>query len=229
MSFPGTGWEFQGTMSTLGQYGDIGVGADGSVYICAEARVFAWGGAGNWLDTQVNGVGVAVGPDGDAWTFFGPEIRRIKKNVFDGSFVSCPGPGVYPDDIGIGAGGCPWIINSAEGMSIYSGNPTGSSWARQGGYGTAISLGDKPWHVGSSGQIYFWNANNNWSWVGGIAHDIGVGVNGQVWHIGNGDSIHYMAPDGNWVQIDGAAKRIAVGADGLPWVMNATGGIYRRV
>lgn len=229
MSFPGTSWEYMGTMSTLGKCGDIGVGADGSVYVCSNFNVFAWGGGGNWIPTHVSGIGVAVGPDGDAWTFTEGEVRRIRKGVFDGTHVSCHSPVTYLDDIGVGTSGCPWLISNAEGMSIFSGNPSGSNWCRQGGYGTAISVGDKPWHVGSEGRIYFWNERNNWSQVGGIAHDIGIGANGHVWHIGNEDRIYYMAADGNWIQTDGAAQRIAVETDGTPWVMNAIGGIYRRV
>ena len=67
MSYDSIGWELE-----PGAARDIGVGADGSVWVVGTGAVpggfgiWRWGGS-DWSQVEGGGVRIAVGPDGNSW------------------------------------------------------------------------------------------------------------------------------------------------------------------
>jgi hypothetical protein len=133
---------------------DIGIGADGSVYVIGADELVPGNGAifrlrgDRWRATGGHGTRIAVDPSGQCWVvnsrgeIWGPGGRK-------------PGRG---RDIGVGADGTVWLIGTdtpAPGNhGVYKW--TGSGWRRVEGHGVAISVGPdgKPWVVQADGEIW---------------------------------------------------------------------------
>lgn len=133
---------------------DIGIGADGSVFVLGtdephpgNGTIYRWDGR-DWQRIGGYGTRIAVDPQGQWWIvnsrgeIWGPGGRK-------------PGRG---RDIGIGADGSVWIIGTdtpAPGNGgVY--RWTGSSWRRVEGHGVAIAVAPdgKPWVVRANGEIW---------------------------------------------------------------------------
>lgn len=135
---------------------DIGIGADGSVWVVGvdERR------GGNSLYTWVNGLwrkmdGAGVRIDVDR--FGAPWVINEDEQIYkleNGTWRRVPGKA---KDIGIGADGTVWVIGVDEragGYGVY--RYTGSDWEKVQGSGTQISVGPngEPWVVNRDGDVF---------------------------------------------------------------------------
>lgn len=135
---------------------DIGIGADGSVWVlgATERRggyeIFTLGSRG-WLKVEGSAVRIDVDPTGVPWVInHNDEIYRLE----NGLWRRIPGKA---KDIGIGADGSVWVIGADEragGYGIYRYNGTG--WDKIPGSASQISVGPDgaPWVVNRDRYIY---------------------------------------------------------------------------
>ncbi len=147
-----------GTYDLLpGQANDIGVGADGTVYIIGAYavhggfRVFKWNGS-NWDATVGSGQRIDVSPQGIPWIV--NSLGEIWRGTAGGSFELLPG---QAHDIGVGADGTVYIVGTdvlPGGNGIYRWN--GSNWTKVSGAGQQISVGPQgvPWMSDSFKEVY---------------------------------------------------------------------------
>ena len=226
---------FNGSWEVLpGSARDIGIGADGSVWVIGTNSyiggygIHRWNGSG-WDEVGGAAVRIDVDPTGNPWVV--NDSGTIFKRV-DNNWEQLPGSA---KDIGIGADGSVWIIGTNSyigGYGIHRWN--GSGWDEVGGAAVRIDVDPTgtPWVVNDSGAI-FKRVGNNWEHLPGIAKDIGIGADGSVWVIGTnsytgGFGIFRWNGSG-WNEVGGAATDISVGKDGLPWVVNSANTIFQRV
>jgi peptidoglycan hydrolase-like protein with peptidoglycan-binding domain len=148
---------------------DIGVGADGSVWIVGSTpfgdgfRVSKWDGLlqiGHWLDSDGGAVRIAVGPTGIPWvvTAGGFIYRHTTSSTTTGIWEILPG---RANDIGIGANGEVWIIGidrSSGGFGIYKWNEGIFNWNHDLSNGAAVRItvgpAGVPWVVNEFGDIF---------------------------------------------------------------------------
>ena len=217
-----------------GEARDIGVGANGSVWVIGKDKrgggfgIHEW--AGNrWYRVVGGATRIDVAPDGKPWVVNSSnKIYRWNGRAWQ----QMPGAA---RDIGIGANGSVWVIGTDKrsgGYGIY--RWAGSTWKRVGGGAVRIDVDSRgnPWVVNSSGKIYKWNGSS-WTKMPGAARDISVGGN-LVWTIGRnasggGYEIRNWKPDQKgWLTVSGGATQISADGRGKPWVVNSSGKIYRR-
>jgi len=224
---------------------DIGVGADGSVWVLggsvydnAGFEFFGDGGdvdfglwvlePDGWLEVPGSGIRLDVDPDGYPWVInSNQEIWRLTAL----GWRRIPG---RANDIGIGADGSVWALGTTErqgGYEIF--RYTGFGWQRVHGTGVRIDVDPYgiPWIVNHDDDI-FRLINGYWEELPGLAKDISVGADGSVWVIGSdrreGGYGIYRWDDYGWTRVRGSARQISVGPDGEPWVVNRDGEIYVR-
>jgi hypothetical protein len=135
---------------------DIGVGADGAVWVVGTNPVgggfgiYRWNGSG-WSREPGGAVAVAVGSDGTPWVV--NSAHRIYR--WNGAgWVVYPGGAT---DIGVGADGAVWVVGTnpiGGGFGIYRWE--GTTWVEQPGGAVAIAVGSDgdAWAVTSSHQIF---------------------------------------------------------------------------
>jgi hypothetical protein len=139
---------------------DIGVGADGSVWIVGtnpsgtkgDFGAHRWTGK-DWQGVEGGGVRIDVDPRGNPWMVNakGEIFRRVKD-----TWKRVPG---LAKDIGVGADGSVWIIGTnpsgtADNFGVH--RWTGTDWSGVEGGGVQISV-DKsgsPWMVNALGNIF---------------------------------------------------------------------------
>ncbi len=238
-----------------GRATDIGIGADGTVWITQTNDPHLSSGAAQWNGTEwqhwsPEAVRVEVDPNGNTWVI--NSAHQIFH--FDGQeWQQLPGKAT---DIGIGANGSVWIVGADEMHSrngVYSWN--GTSWWHLPGQTVLIGNDpDYPWDIGTwvdlpgevarvdvdpngnplvvnvDNQIYRYDGHN-WHQLPGGANDIAVGADGSVWILGSdegqsGSSIHRWNGS-DWQLMPGEAVRIAVDRDGNAWVVNKNNAIFR--
>jgi Tectonin domain len=228
-----------------GQAKDIGVGADGTVWVIGSNSVGAW--AGNygiyrwtgsaWEAVDDGGARIAVDPDGLPWivTSGGDIYRRVVN-----TWVHYPG---LARDIGVGADGSVWMIGTDH---VGTGNDgriyklKGKTWERIPGGGVRIAVGPDgmPWVVNSSTHIFRYDGNS-WIELPGRGKDIGVGrsynftgPDSSAWVIGtelvgrSSDFGIYVFDGEDWSQVEGGAVTISVGPYSAPWIVNSAGKIF---
>lgn len=236
---------FYGWVRVPGEARDIGVGADGTVWVLG-ANSYRNGGfdffdAGadydfglfvldefGWLEFPGAGLRLDVDPDGYPWVVNSDqEIWRL--TAFGWQRV----PG-WATDIGIGADGSVWVLGVDEqrgGYDVY--RYTGLGWQEVHGTGVRIDVGPDgvPWVINHDDHI-FRLRGDTWEELPGLAKDIGIGADGSVWVIGTNDRAGgygiYTWDDDGWLKIRGSARQVSVGPDGNPWVVNRQGRIYTR-
>jgi Tectonin domain len=222
-----------------GRARDIGVGADGSVWIIGTSPVGAAGDfsiyrfAGTyWAVVSGGAVRIAVGPNGVPWIVNSAgQIFRREGNAWK------PLPG-RAKDIGVGADGTVWIIGTnpvgtAGDFGIYS--LVGGSWVAVEGGAVRISVAPDgmPWIVNAAGQIFRRRGDSWRDPYPGFGKDIGVGPDSSVWliatgRVGNAADFGIFEWDGsNWAKAPGGGIGIAVGPNSVPWMVNSAGSIYR--
>jgi hypothetical protein len=211
---------------------DIGIGADGSVFIIGTDSTSASSGysisklVNNMLTKlpDCGAVRVAVSPTGVPWVVTkAHKILKYNGNGWD----EMPGLGT---DIAIGANGAVFAIGNIE-TSPSGGNNimrwTGAGWVDMldcAAIRIAVTPAGIPWVVNKSGLVYVFGGDYLWKAFDNImASDIGIGADGSVFVTGkntgdtNPDIFKY---DGffNWnnLNITGGTN-ISVTPDGKAW------------
>lgn len=216
-----------------GKATDIGVGANGDVWIIGTNLVNLVGGFGIWrlnnndTWTPVDGYGkrIAVAPNGDPWMVNGfNEIYRRSGNVWN----RMPGAAI---DIGIGVNGHVWVVGTNQtgqgGFGIHKWN--GNNWdpVGAGAIRIAVDQNGVPWTVNSMRQIHR-RDGNGWTLMPGGAVDIGIGGEGAVWIAGTDGALYKWRGDG-WYDVEAWINNVSVSPRGHPWATNPDGGIFRRI
>ena len=205
---------------------DIGIGADGSVWIIGldarhgGYRIYHWSGQ-NWIRVEGSAVRIDVDPAGNPWVVNqSHEIYRWRSN----GWQRMPGDA---RDIGVGANGAVWV---ASGDGVFRWNGVG--WDRTSGSAVRIDVdaAGNPWVIDHTDDIYQLR-NGRWQRVSGQARDIGVGADGSVWITGtrDGGGGHdiFRWNGSGWNQVAGSARQISVDPFGVPWVLGSDGKIYQ--
>lgn len=180
---------------------DIGVGADGSVWVIGAAAgdggVYKLNAAGTgWNQSAGFAARIAVEPSGIPWvvTTGGDTYRRTTNDPTTGTWVLMPLVGAFARDIGVGSDGSVWAIDkglTSDGL-IYKYNGTNWTLTSDFGYAARIAVGPTgvPWVVNSSGDSFrrTTNSPSSGSWtalpsVGSNAKllDIGIGEGSYAW------------------------------------------------
>ncbi len=213
-----------------GKATDIGVGANGAVWITGKEKVFGGYAIEQWTGSGFKKViGGAVRIDVDPWGY--PWVVNSFDDIYrweNNNWTKMPGKA---KDIGIGADGSVWIIGTDAvlgGFGIYKWN--GSSFTKIDGGAVRIDVGPdgNPWVVNSDGNIYRRN-NNQWQKMPGSATDISVDINGNVWITGTnagGNTIYrWTKKTNNWSAMGKAG--VAVSAGGEPTATEALPGQWK--
>jgi hypothetical protein len=141
----------------VGTANDIGIGADGSVWIIGTGAVsggygiWRWKGKSDWQQVDGGAVRIAVDPEGRPW------IVNSKGSIFrrlNNKWQLLPGTA---RDIGISADGSLWVIGTGSvGGSYGIWRWNGYGWNAFDGGAVAISVDPKgiPWVVNSEGSIF---------------------------------------------------------------------------
>ena len=201
-----------------GRATDIGVGANGTVWIIGKQNVSGSYDIERWMGTQFvkvpgGAVRVDVGPWGTPWVVNASGDIFYRKNKV---WNQIPGKA---KDIGVGANGTVWVLGNKAvfgGFEIF--RWTGSTFVKIPGAAVRIDVdpNGNPWVVNAFGVIYRWK-NNTWQALPGRASDISVGSNGAVWIIGTSkiagghDIYRWNEKRQNWDRIPGGATAISVG------------------
>jgi streptogramin lyase len=214
---------------TNGAARDVGVGADGSVWVIGTNAVP--GGYGiyrrannTWTNIPGGAERIAVDPQGNAW------VVNSTNNIFrfEGSrWVQTTGGA---RDIGVGANGTVWVIGTnaeAGGYGIYRSTDKGANWTKIPGSAVRVSVDAKGngWVVNNANNIFRFDGSK-WVQLAGAATDVGIGADGAAWVIGT-DSGIYRWENNTWAKKPGGAAQIAAGPNGAVWVVNQGNQIYQ--
>lgn len=209
-----------------GNAADIGVGADGSVWVIGTDErsggygIYHWLGS-TWQRVDGGALRIDVGPDGVPW------IVNDSHSIYrwqDGAWLRVGG---NARDIGIGADGSVWVTSGRGTYRFDEGD-----WVGVRGSGVRIDVDPNgvPWVIDHTDDIHQLIAGR-WIKRSGAARDIGVGGDGSVWIVGTSedDGGHriYRWTGTAWNRVSGSARQISVGPDGYPWAANSGGDIYR--
>ncbi len=204
---------------------DVGVGADGSLWLVGNGRLFRWNGSEDWtgpfsLPADERAQRIAVGPMGHPWAVSG----RNRVYRFDGvSWDELPSD-VLARDIDVDAAGTVRIVGLDGAVHAWD----GTEWR--------IPAGDHPEGLvavasGPRGHLFAVDSDHRihlarpdpdasgadpredapWQPLPGAADDIAVGANGSIWAIGAGGFGIYRWDAGRWSRLPGGAARIAAG------------------
>lgn len=228
-----------------GKATDIGIGANGDVYITGTELVSSTGGfaikkwnGNSWtIIPECAAVRIAVGPDGKPWVV-------NKSNLifrYDGGpyWTQLPGSA---SDIAVGADGSAYIIgtdyvSTTGGFNISKWN--GYSWtelAECAGTRIAVAPDGTPWVVNKSGLIFKYNSYGKpWAQYPGTANDIGISANGDVFITNNTTSLTSSdfgikkLSGSSWSVImkNGAGTNISVSPQGIPYWINTENDIFK--
>lgn len=224
---------------------DIGIGADGSVFVVGTEITSPI--TGGYSISKLVGsslvklpdcaaIRIAVSPTGVPWVVNKSNlIYRYNGTTWD----VLPG---MATDIGIGADGSVFIIGTKDvsptgGFNILKWN--GSDWTVLpdcSGIRIAVNPAGIPWVVNKSNIVYRNTGGVLWEAVPGVAGgDIGIGADGSVYVTGkDSTSAAYQPPiykfiSGGWSLIPGiSGTNIAVSPTGLPWWIDKANNIYKQ-
>ena len=207
----------QSFINVPGLASDIGVGADGSVWVTApNGTIWEYNGT-SFQPIPGLASRIAVDPNGNAWVV---NPAGLIYRYTGSSFVNVPG---LASDIGVGADGTVWVTNPAGLIYRYN----GTSFQPIPGLASRIAVdpNGNAWVVNSAGSIYRYTGSSFVN-VPGLASDIGVGADGTVW-VTNPAGLIYRYNGTGFIQVAGQASQISVDPVGQPWVVNGAGLIYR--
>lgn len=211
---------------------DIGVGADGSVWVIGTEpqpggyAIYRLAGGAAWTKVPGGAVRIAVAHDGRAWVV--NDMRQIYR--FNGTFFQ-PMIGAATD-IGAGSDGTVWAVGTDPqpgGFGIYRFD--GAAWTKIPGGAVRVAVGPDGFATVTNNlrQIYRFNGSS-FQLMPGLAVDIGIGADGSAWAVGadaepGGYAIYRWS--GRWTRVHGGATNIAVDPAGRAWVANSQHQIYR--
>jgi hypothetical protein len=212
-----------------GKAKDIGIGANGAVWVIGANRIgndwgiFRWNGTG-WDGVPGAGTRISVDWKGNAWII--NSMQDLYRWDGSGTWINM---GIKAVDVGLGADGTAWAIGTERvgyyDWAIHKYGPNG--WERMPGGGVAIDV-DPKGHaliVNSQQDMYRWDGYA-WHQLPGKATDVGVGADGTVWSIGANGGINRLDRIA-WRKVAGDGYRIAVDPNGLPWIVKSNTGIFQ--
>lgn len=135
---------------------DIGIGADGSIWMVATGAevnggypVCHWNGK-TWDSVQGTAVRIAVDVAGSPWIV---NSANTPFHLENGAWSQLPGAGL---DIGVGANGAVWLVgvdNTEGAHAVFTWKE--SRWNRSAIVGVAVSVGPDglPWTIDANGEI----------------------------------------------------------------------------
>jgi hypothetical protein len=206
---------------------DVGIGANGSVWVIGINPVgggfgiWHWNGTG-WIPLAGGGVAIAVDPGGRPWVInSGHRIYQWNGQ----NWTLYPGAAT---DIGVGSNGSVWVVGInpvGGGFGIWHWSGRGWSSVPGGAVRITVDSAGLPWVANTTHNIYHWNGRN-WTIFPGGATDIAVGANGSLWVVGvnpvaGGFGIWHWTGTG-WAPLSGGAARIAIDPRGNPWIVNSS-------
>ncbi|GAB2696077.1 hypothetical protein GCM10027037_19930 [Mucilaginibacter koreensis] len=224
---------------------DIGIGANGSVFIVTADSLTAGGHAiAKYNDGKLSklpdcgAMRVAVSPQGMPWVVdYAGHILKYNGSNWD----LLPG---LATDIGIGADGSVFAIGRE--VASYTGGFnimkwTGNAWQTLpdcAGIRIAVSPNGIPWVVNKLNIVYQYSGNYLWNpWYGVSGTDIGISANGAIYVAaqnitsgskGNEAALYKYMVDGSWTAVpNAAATNVAVTPQGLPWWTNNAFALYK--
>ncbi len=211
---------------------DIGVGAQGQVYVIGTdntshgGRIYKWTG-NSWQRTSGIAERIDVDQYGRAWVVNRPGM--IFRGDGNDNWTQLPGRAV---DIGVGKNGEVYVVgaeNYTLGGVVY--RWTGSSWQATKAIGHRISVDHlgRPWVVDKIGNIIWSSGNDKWHPLPGRARDIGVGADGHIYVAGKENPDYggvYKWTGSTWQNISGLASNLDVGPDGSVWITNKVNQIW---
>jgi hypothetical protein len=228
---------------------DIGIGADGSVWIVGTnnlgwpgSQIYKWDGS-TWVANDGAGVRIAVDPAGIPWIVnsIGEVWRYSSQDPENGYWTWIPGT---LSDIGIGGNGDVWAIAINSWVVKWNGTDWDTCDAM--GVRIAVEHDGRPWVVDSYGAIHRHSNNRTdsgtWELLPGTARDIGLGpasdsISRFAWSVGPTSSglLNLSVWDeqtaawlstGGPPSLDNSYPSVAVDPDGQPWVLDGSGGIW---
>jgi len=223
---------------------DVGVGADGSVFVIGTDSVSLTGGYGIYklVDGRLiklpacAGIRVAVDPHGMPWVV--NKSHLIFR--YNGTLVWDQMPGTATD-IGIGADGSVYAVGTQDvsptgGYNIMKWN--GTSWDTMpdcAGIHIAVAPNGIPWVVNKSHIVFRYGGTYLWDPLYGVdANDIGIGAEGSVYVTGkDSTSATYQPPvykfsSEQWSTVPGVSGvSISVGPTGSPYYIDKSGVLHK--
>jgi hypothetical protein len=224
---------------------DVGVGADGSVFVIGTDSVSMTGGYGIYklVDGRLiklpacAGVRIAVDPHGMPWVV--NKSHLIFR--YNGTIVWDQMPGTATD-IGIGANGSVYAIGTQNvsptgGYNIMKWNGTGwDNMADCAGIHIAVAPDGTPWVVNKSNIVFRYGGTYLWDPLNGIAgNDIGIGANGSVYVTGKDSTLTgYQPPiynfaNNQWNTVSGISGGVSISVDpaGRPYYIDKSGELHK--
>ncbi len=206
---------------------DVGVGANGSVWVVGTNPVAGGFGLWHWTGTAWaaspgGALRIAVDPGGNPWVV--NSLHSIYRWSGAG-WIRLPGSAT---DVGVGANGSVWVVGTnplGGGFGLW--HWTGTAWAASPGGAVRIAVdpGGNPWVVNSLHSIYRWSGVG-WIRVPGSATGVGVGANGSAWLLGTNPAAGgfglWQWTGTAWAASPGGAVAIAVDPAGNPWLVNSS-------
>jgi len=137
---------------------DIGIGANGSVWVIGVTpapggfTIHRWNGR-EWDLVPGGAVRIDVDPRGNPWVV--NDAGNILRRTPAGQWQQLPGSAT---DVTVASDGTAWILGNnrvAGGYSIH--RWSGDRWRRVNGGGVAISAGATPWLINADSQIFRWS------------------------------------------------------------------------
>ncbi|HEY9004370.1 MAG TPA: tectonin domain-containing protein [Mucilaginibacter sp.] len=229
-----------------GKATDVGVGADGTVYVVGDDSVATGGYAIYRVDScgcrhrlvDVGAIRVAVSPQGIPWVVTKSNLI-FRYNAGTKAWDQMPGTAT---DIGIGADGSVFIIGT-EFATITGGNIiekwNGSGWDKMAdcaGIRIAVDPTGTPWVVNKSNIVFQYGGTYLWNPIFGIdGNDIGIGADGSVYVTGKDSTLATYNPPvyklqggSTWSQVpEISGTSISVDPKGKPWYIDKQGILHK--
>jgi hypothetical protein len=218
--------------SVGGQARDVGVGANGTVWVIGWTAVpggyniARWNG-NFWEDIPGGAVRIDVDPNGNAW------VVNDAGFIFRWNGQTWQNIGGQARDVGIGADGTVWVIGWTAvpgGYNIARWN--GNFWEEVPGGAVRIDVDQngRAWVVNDAGAIFRWNGQY-WEVIGGQGRDISISADGTPWLIGwvgtPGGYFVYRWNGSTWLDVPGGLTNINAGRNEV-WGVNDGGIIWRQ-
>ncbi len=215
-----------------GQARDVGVGANGTVWVIGWTAVpggyniARWNG-NFWEDIPGGAVRIDVDPNGNAW------VVNDAGFIFRWDGQAWQNIGGQARDIGIGANGTVWVIGWTAvpgGYNIARWN--GNFWEEVPGGAVRIDVdqNSRAWVVNDGGGIFRWNGSS-FEGMPGQGRDISISADGTPWLIGwvgtPGGYFVYRWNGSTWLDVPGGLTNISAGRNTV-WGVNDAGIIFQQ-
>lgn len=228
------------------KFNDVGIGADGSVFVTSRTEVSVTGGYSvlKWTGSKWSkmrecaGVRIAVSPNGIPWVV-NKSNKIFRYNPSTDLWTEMPGRGT---DIGIGADGTVYTLGDVEvsvtgGFAINKWNASNNSWTtipECAGVRIAVAPNGNPWVVNKSHIVFqYVPGNPYWTQWFTNGNDIAFDNSGSAYIISNTSagsagnfSILKLTSGGALSTLSGSGTNIGAGPAGVRWWTDSTYGIH---